>query len=941
MSAREVFVRGLPELPSLQDVIVQYFQNQSCGGPVSDVSLLGPGQAVVTFVNESVAQNVLANPQHMFHGSRLQVGPWSRARHLSDEENEEDEHGIGGTGLAEGQADADPCGDFKQTTASSSLVARGTHLPTHSRHDEDRLPRSSGVVGAISRPNALKPAAQQRETSPPTPTGVTEMKVEIVEGCAKLLLQHHGDVIREAEQSFSVRIKPDSAGSGFSVSGTREGEIAAKVFLEDIASSVKTGVLQSFKPGIYQYLKEREGRKVLQSVEEDFRCAILVESVSAKESLSGKREETVASNVEAAGNTVSVMYSCTSQPSQSELHIRDVIVQVQMGDITMEQVGAIVNPSQNNLDLDKGVSRAISMAAGPSVQKECRQYIRDNWSPKAGEVIATGAGDLPCKAILHLVQPTAKYLRSDVKNCLLVAHQMNLRSIAFPAVGTGGFHIKPERSARCMIDGIVEFVEDWSPTTLSIIRLVIIQESMLQAFHTAVHRKASEDTGKAVPSKDTNRLDRLKNIATDKMKRIARRPKEETTWVTVQLPKPESPKGDDFEDSLQPDEVLLHIFCLDETKLKNARDTVDGFLHQYTIVVVINDDKETGIAQLVKEEVKWLRFLGREENVSIAIEQENCIRIEGSRNVAAIAARVRLILKTIVEKRSRFARMMSSESYQWCYELPGEPCRSFQATSNSRIETAFQAKAVKCFCVEDNRPFVVDFSAMTLSVQTSTAVGKVRREDLAIYSDTVLPGRWDPQPMDPRTGKPKLCHLVTLDPLSTEFFTVQDKLFSSLGGMRAIVLRIERVQNQLLWMEYCVQKGTTSSSSPARVEETDLWHGTSAEACQMITLHGFNSHVTENYAGGAQKRTTFARNAVYATKNLCTPDYCGRKKIILAKVLMEECVSTSRIAKRESSNLEEGNQQRDSSIDKVDPSLYVACNGAEAYPVYLISFKVL
>ncbi|XP_066277099.1 protein mono-ADP-ribosyltransferase PARP15-like [Branchiostoma lanceolatum] len=196
--------------------------------------------------------------------------------------------------------------------------------------------------------------------------------------------------------------------------------------------------------------------------------------------------------------------------------------------------------------------------------------------------------------------------------------------------------------------------------------------------------------------------------------------------------------------------------------------------------------------------------------------------------------------------------------------------------------------------------------------------------------------------MDPRTEKPKLCHLVTLDPLSTEFFTVQDKLFSSLGGMsRAIVLRIERVQNQPLWMEYCVQKGRTNGSSPTRVEETDLWHGTSAEACQMITLHGFNSHVTEHYAGGWQKGTTFARNAVYATMNLCTPDYCGRKKIILAKVLMEQCVSASRIAKRESSHLEEGNPQRDTSIDKVDPSLYVACNGAEAYPVYLISFKVL
>ncbi|KAI8499428.1 hypothetical protein Bbelb_224790 [Branchiostoma belcheri] len=905
MSACEVFVRGLPELPSLQDFIVQYFQNESCGGPVSHVSLLGPGQAVVTFVNESVAQNVLAHPQHLFHGSRLQVGPWSR--HLSDDEND-----VSGNLVPGGQADADQYGDLKQAVATNSVVLRGAS--TRSRHGEDRLPRSSGVVGAVSRPKAAKPAIQQRESSLP-PTETTVMRVEIVEGCARLLLQYHGDVVREVEQSFSVRVQPESA--GFSVSGTSEGVSEAMVFLENVAASVKTDVLQSFKPGIYQYLAEGEGRDVLQSVEQDFRCVILVESVSGNESSDGNVGESAASDVE---------------PGQTELHIRDVIVQVQMGDITMEQVGAIVNPSQNNLDMDKGVSRAISMAAGPSVQRECRQYIRDNWSPKAGDVVATGAGDLLCEKVIHLVQPSAKYLRSDIKNCLLVAHQMNLRSITFPAVGTGGFHIKPERSARCMMDGIVEFVEDWSPTTLSIIRIVIFQERMLQTFHTAVHGKASEDRGKVTPSKHANRLNRLKNIAADKMKRMRRRrSKEETPSSTVQLPRPDSPG--EFEDALQPDEVLLHIFCLDETKLQNARETVEGFLQQYTTVVLINDDRETGISQLVKEEIKWLRFLGREENVSISFEQENCIRIEGSRNVAAIAAKVRLVLKTIVEKRGRFARMMSSENYQWYYELPDEPCRPFQTTSNSRVETAFQAKAVKCFCVEDSRPFVVDFSAMTLTVQTSTAVGKVRREDLATYSDTVLPGRWDPQPKDPRTGKPKLCHIVKLDPLSTEFFTVQERFFSSLGDTRAIVLRVERVQNRLLWREYCVQKDTTNGN---RAEDTDLWHGTSAEACQMIALHGFNSHVTQHYDGG----TTFSRNAAYVTKNICTPDYCGRKSIILAKVRMEERVGTSRTAKGESFHLDEGNPQCDASIDKVNPSLYVACNGAEAYPEYFISFKV-
>eukprot|EP00058_Branchiostoma_floridae_P015417 XP_002600905.1 hypothetical protein BRAFLDRAFT_75814 [Branchiostoma floridae] len=73
--ARSVYVRGLPELSGLQDKVSGYFQSGSlsAGGAVTRVKLLGPGQALVTFVDETVAQNVLTQPQHTLHGTRIKV----------------------------------------------------------------------------------------------------------------------------------------------------------------------------------------------------------------------------------------------------------------------------------------------------------------------------------------------------------------------------------------------------------------------------------------------------------------------------------------------------------------------------------------------------------------------------------------------------------------------------------------------------------------------------------------------------------------------------------------------------------------------------------------------------------------------------------------------------------------------------------------------------
>ncbi|HUO04654.1 MAG TPA: macro domain-containing protein, partial [Candidatus Binataceae bacterium] len=132
---------------------------------------------------------------------------------------------------------------------------------------------------------------------------------------------------------------------------------------------------------------------------------------------------------------------------------RDKII-LRQGDLTEAEVDAIVNAANNDLKLGGGVAGAIRVKGGPSIQLEC-----DKLGPiSLGEAAITGAGRLKALHVIHaasmrLGEPTAeRNLRASTRNSLKRAAENSLRSIAFPAIGTGiaGFPI--ERCAQVMLE---------------------------------------------------------------------------------------------------------------------------------------------------------------------------------------------------------------------------------------------------------------------------------------------------------------------------------------------------------------------------------------------------------------------------------------------------------------------------------------------------------
>src|SRR5271155_6175930 len=109
------------------------------------------------------------------------------------------------------------------------------------------------------------------------------------------------------------------------------------------------------------------------------------------------------------------------------------------GDLTEMDVDAIVNAANNDLQLGGGVAGAIRRKGGPEIQKECDDV---GPVPVGGAAITTG-GNLKARYVVHAASmqlgglTSAQSLRSSTAHALRIAAQKELKTIAFPAVGTG------------------------------------------------------------------------------------------------------------------------------------------------------------------------------------------------------------------------------------------------------------------------------------------------------------------------------------------------------------------------------------------------------------------------------------------------------------------------------------------------------------------------
>lgn len=159
-------------------------------------------------------------------------------------------------------------------------------------------------------------------------------------------------------------------------------------------------------------------------------------------------------------------------------------IELVRGDITSERVDAIVNAANSGLRGGGGVDGAIHRAGGPSIMEECR---RIGGCP-TGSAVATGAGNLDARHVIHAVGPVwhgggrgeADLLAGAYRTSLEIAGELGLSSIAFPSISTGAYGYPVEAAAAVALKTVVEHFE--GETSLELARFVLFDDNTCAAY---------------------------------------------------------------------------------------------------------------------------------------------------------------------------------------------------------------------------------------------------------------------------------------------------------------------------------------------------------------------------------------------------------------------------------------------------------------------------
>jgi O-acetyl-ADP-ribose deacetylase (regulator of RNase III) len=149
-------------------------------------------------------------------------------------------------------------------------------------------------------------------------------------------------------------------------------------------------------------------------------------------------------------------------------------IRIVKGDISSVKVDAVVNAANNHLWMGAGVAGALKRRGGQEIEDEA---VKRGPIP-VGDAVETGAGVLPARYVIHAavmgqdLRTDEKILRKATRNVMELAESLGVKSVAFPALGTGvgGFPLK--RCAQVMLEEVLNY-----PGSLEVVFVLYSEES--------------------------------------------------------------------------------------------------------------------------------------------------------------------------------------------------------------------------------------------------------------------------------------------------------------------------------------------------------------------------------------------------------------------------------------------------------------------------------
>lgn len=166
-----------------------------------------------------------------------------------------------------------------------------------------------------------------------------------------------------------------------------------------------------------------------------------------------------------------------------EININNKKIEIVKGDITEQDTEALVNAANNHLWMGSGVAGALKKKGGQSIEESAISQGPVN----IGEAVITDGGDLKSKHVIHAVsmgqdqKTNTDYVGRATKAALDLAEKYRLKSLSFPAIGTGAGGVEVHQCASVMLTQTIEFLQ--SSEQVEHVKFVLFDEQTEQAFN--------------------------------------------------------------------------------------------------------------------------------------------------------------------------------------------------------------------------------------------------------------------------------------------------------------------------------------------------------------------------------------------------------------------------------------------------------------------------
>lgn len=163
------------------------------------------------------------------------------------------------------------------------------------------------------------------------------------------------------------------------------------------------------------------------------------------------------------------------------------------GDITREEVDAIVNAANSTLMGGGGVDGAIHRVGGPQILEECKQIRAMQGQLPAGQAVITGGGNLKAQYVIHTVGPIwrngscneEETLASAYRESLKLAAQYELKTISFPSISTGAYGFPLDKAAPIAVSTAQSFLQE--DNSVEEVRFVLFDTFAFNEFQNALN----------------------------------------------------------------------------------------------------------------------------------------------------------------------------------------------------------------------------------------------------------------------------------------------------------------------------------------------------------------------------------------------------------------------------------------------------------------------